>query len=91
MKLAGCTLTYEGLGKKGSVTFEFPEPCQFSRDRNVPLGSSRPAATKTLLVEASRPAGPAAGVTSRDCVTHICGIVVSAKEIRLSVQTQKVA
>ena len=34
LKLAGCALTDEGLGSCGTVTFEFPEPCQFSRDRS---------------------------------------------------------
>ena len=61
-KLAGCTLMYDGLGKQGSVTFEFPEPCQFSRDRNSAVRIVETGATRTLLVEASRPAGPGAGV-----------------------------
>ena len=92
LKLAGCTLTYEGLGKKGSVTFDFPEPCQFSRDRSGGVRDRRHRSRRRRCSSRPRgPAGPAAGATSRDCVTHIRGVVVSAKEIRLSVQTQKVA
>ena len=91
LKLVGCTLSYEGVGSRSTVTFEFPEPCQFSRDRSGGVRIVDTGPTKTLLVEASQPAKAEAGATSRDCVTQIRGVIVSAKEIRLSVQTQKVA
>ena len=51
-----------------------------------PLGGEVQAA-----VETSQATGTASGGESQDCVTQIRGVVVFAKEIRLSAQTQKVA
>ena len=73
------------------MTFDFPEPCQFSRDRAGAVRIVETGTAKTLLVEASRTAPLGAGLKSPDCVTQIRGVVVSAEEVRLSAQTQKVA
>ncbi|MDS4071496.1 MAG: hypothetical protein RKO24_17970 [Candidatus Competibacter sp.] len=91
LSLTGCQLAYEGADKTGKIDFGFPAPCQFGRDRkgNVRVVSTGKALT--LLVESSRPADPSSSLSSRDCVTLIRGVVVTPREIRLSVQTQKVA
>lgn len=91
LSLAGCQLTYEGAGKTGRVDFDFPDPCQFNRDRKGDVRVVRTGKTLTLLVESSRPADPSTRLSTRDCVTSIRGVIVTPKEIRLSVQTQKVA
>jgi hypothetical protein len=90
LTLTDCTLAADGPGARTSVAFEFPGPCHFSRDRAGAVRVVDTGPTKTLLVEASRPAKTAAAA-SPDCVTQIRGVVVSAKEVRLSVQTQRVA
>lgn len=91
LSLASCRLTYEGAGKTGKIDFDFPTPCQFNRDRKGNIRVVSTGKTLTLLVESSRPADPSSSLSSRDCVTLIRGVVVTPREIRLSVQTQKVA
>ena len=88
--LQGCQLQYQGAGKSGSFVFEFPEPCQFSKDN---IGNIRIVKTDngpTLAIEASKPDeyGTASG---KDCDTNIRGVLVAESDIRLSVQTQTVA
>lgn len=91
LSLAGCRLTYRGIGKTGTVDFDFPTPCQFSRDRKGDARVVRTGKNRTLLVESSRPAAPSTRLSAKDCVTFVRGVIVTPKEIRLSVQTQKVA
>lgn len=91
LSLAGCRLIYEGAGKTGRVDFDFPGPCQFSRDRKGDIRVVPTGKTLTLLAESSGPADPSTRLSTRDCATFIRGITVTPREIRLSVQTQKVA
>lgn len=91
LSLAGCRLTYEGTGKTGAVDFDFPAPCQFSRNAAGVVRVVRTGKNRTLLVESSRPADPSTRLTAHDCATFIRGVTVTPKDIRLSVQTQKVA
>lgn len=91
LSLAGCRLTYEGAGKIGVVDFDFPAPCQFSRNAAGEVRVVRTGKNRTLLVESSRPADPSTRLTANDCATFIRGVTVTLKDIRLSVQTQKVA
>lgn len=91
LSLAGCQLTYEGAGKTGRVDFDFTGPCQFSRDRKGDIRVVSTGKTLTLLVESSGPADPSTRLSTRDCATSIRGVTVTPREIRLSVQTQKVA
>lgn len=91
LSLAGCRLTYEGAGKTGAVDFDFPAPCQFSRNAAGAVRVVRTGNNQTLLVESSRPADPSTRLTASDCATFIRGVTVTPKDIRLSAQTQKVA
>lgn len=91
LSLAGCQLTYEGSGKSGAVSFEFPGQCRFSRDGKGEIRVIRTGKTQTLLLEGSREEGLANQSQTKDCLTYIRGVVITAKEVRLSVQTQKVA
>ena len=91
LSLDACQLTYEGLGKNGMVSFEFPGACQFSRDSQGAVRVVKTGRTKTLLVESSRQVVLANGSPTKDCLTYIRGVIVAANEIRLSIHTQKVA
>lgn len=91
LSLTGCQLTYEGLGKSGTIAFNFPSRCQFSRDSKGEIRVVKTGKTRTLLIESSHEADSPSGSQTKDCVTVIRGIVVGTKAIRLSVQTQKVA
>lgn len=90
LRLDECQLTYDGMGKSSTISFDFPGRCQFSRNRMGRIRVVKTGKTKTLLVESSREAGLADG-SKADCVTYIRGVIVTAKEVRLSTQTQKVA
>lgn len=91
LSLDECQLTYEGLGKSGTASFEFPGRCQFSRDSKGEIRVVKTGRTETLLVESSREASFPKGSQTKDCLTYIRGVIVSAKEVRLSSQTQRVA
>ncbi len=91
LRLANCRLTYEGVGKSGAINFDFPVPCQFGRNSKGEVRVVRTGKNQTLLVEGSRPSDPSTRLTVKDCATFIRGVIVTAKDIRLSVQTQTVA
>jgi hypothetical protein len=91
LSLTGCRLTYESQGKEDTVNFDFPGRCQFSRNSKGEIRVVKTGKTKTLLVESSSATGTPDGSPTKDCLTYIRGVIVTSKEILLSVQTQKVA
>jgi hypothetical protein len=90
LALQGCQLQYKGAGKSGSFTFEFPAPCQFSKDNRGHIRIVNTDNGPTLAIEASKPDehGIAPG---KDCNTNIRGVLITDSEVRLSMHTQTIA
>ena len=90
LRLDDCRLTFDGPAS-GAARFEFPSPCRFSRDRGGIVRVVRTGESSTVLVEGSRPAAQSTVASVKDCETYIRGVIVTSGEVRLSIQTQKVA
>jgi len=86
-----CQLTYKSPVSSGTVKFEFPGQCQFSRNSLGEIRVVQTGQTKTLLIESSKKVSPSVGLQTRDCDTFIRGVTVSENDVSLSAQTQKVA
>ena len=87
LTLEGNQLRFAGNGSRGVLALEPWDAWGFSRDKAGSIRVVRTGGSETLLVETSRHVGP----LPSDCLTHLRGVVVTDKEVRISSKTQRVA
>jgi hypothetical protein len=93
LQLKDCALIY-GRQSQPQKTYELgvPPPCRFARIMGGGIRVVDTAKGKSLLIESSRPASQdEPGYSRGDCDTRLIVVVVSASEVLLSTDRQRIA
>lgn len=92
LELRDCELVYGSGAAATPLPTQLPAPCQFAKGKDGAVRIVESEAGSVLIVESSRSeAAPSPGGATSDCDTRLRGVVVTAKGVQLSRDTQKVA